>query len=117
MHYSKIKSLVIKNKGKLIVFPCFFLVCVIMQAFGIPCVIKYATGIPCIGCGMTRALKCALFLDFKGAFEYHSMFWSLPIIFIIFIKDGLLFKNKALNVATLILLLSGFIANWISKIL
>lgn len=105
-----------KNKEKLFVFLCFLLVCVIMQIFNIPCIIKYTTGIECLGCGMTRALMSAFVLNFKKAFGYHPMFWSVPFLFLYFLKDGYLFKNKILNMSFGLLIALGFIVNWFIKI-
>ena len=34
----------------------------------------------CSLCGMTRALKCLLVLDFKSAFEFNSMVWIFCIL-------------------------------------
>ena len=43
------------------------------------CPIYALTRIPCPGCGMTRACKAALTMDFKAAIEYHCLF---PIPFL-----------------------------------
>jgi len=49
------------------------------------CPIKLAFSFPCPACGMTRALKAALKLDFKTAFYYHPLFpVALPLMFFIF---------------------------------
>lgn len=82
----------------------------------IPCPILGATGIPCLGCGMTRALLSALRLDLAAAFRYHPMFWAVPIIYLEFLFDGRLFKNKRVNRVLLSAIVIGFIANWIVKI-
>lgn len=38
----------------------------------------YATlGIPCAGCGMTRAVRCLLQLDFAGAWQNHPGVYAL----------------------------------------
>ncbi len=42
------------------------------------CPIDWLFGVPCPGCGMSRALLCALRLDFAGAFHYHPLFWIVP---------------------------------------
>ena len=55
----------------------------------IGCPIKFITGISCPGCGMTRAYYSLLHLDFKNAFYYHPLFWTLPIIILL-----ILFKDK-----------------------
>lgn len=49
----------------------------VMSVTGIGCPIKYLTGISCAGCGMTRALLCALSLNFEEAFAYHPLWAAL----------------------------------------
>ncbi len=82
----------------------------------IPCVLLWATGYECPGCGMTRALISALRFDFVSAFQYHRMFWSLPILGLYVLFDGKLFKNKILNAFILILIAVGFVVNWVLKV-
>lgn len=55
---------------------------------GIGCPIKYLTGVSCPGCGMTRAWKSVLYLDFAAAFSYHPL-WILPVpgVFLLLFKD------------------------------
>ena len=50
----------------------------VLSVAGIGCPIKYLTGVSCPGCGMTRAWKAVLHLDFAGAFSYHPL-WILPV--------------------------------------
>ncbi len=82
-----------------------------------PCVFLRLTGYECIGCGMTRALLSALNFDFSSAFEYHWMFWSVPLLGLYALFDGNVFKNKFLNIIVLILLGLGFVIHWIWKIM
>ncbi len=51
---------------------------------GITCPIKFLTGISCAGCGMTRAWLHLIRLDITGAFAYHPLFWTVPIILLCF---------------------------------
>lgn len=46
------------------------------------CPIKYFFGIPCPGCGLTRAFKCILKLDFIGALHFNIL---SPFIFLWFL--------------------------------
>ena len=88
------------------------LVCILYKLpFG--CIFYTLTGVRCLGCGMTRALRSALMLDFASAFSYHYMVWSMPILYLCFLKDGDLFKNKKANKIFYILLLIGFVINWV----
>ena len=50
----------------------------IMYSLGITCPIKWLTGVSCAGCGMTRAWLSVLRLDFKAAFYYHPLFFTVP---------------------------------------
>ncbi len=56
------------------------LILVFWVANGWPCLIKKVAGIPCLTCGMSRAWLCAFRLDLAGAFTYHPMFWSIPVL-------------------------------------
>ncbi len=51
---------------------------VVFSLTGVGCPIKYVTGVSCPGCGMTRAWKSLLRLDFAKAAQYHPL-WFLPI--------------------------------------
>lgn len=82
------------------------------KLLNIPCVFLWATGYECFGCGMTRALLSALRFDFISAFQHHRMFWSLPILGLYVLFDGKLFKNKFINIGILVVILIGFVVNW-----
>ncbi len=84
---------------------------------GVPCPFKLIFGIPCPLCGMTRAFVSLLKLDFSAAFEYNAMVWSLPILYLLFLFDGKIFKNKYANTAVLALISAGFVINWLLKLL
>lgn len=74
-----------------------FLVILVLLNFFYTCPFRLILGISCPGCGMTRALHSMLRLDFSGAFHYHPLFWTIPLIFIyLFAKyiTSLLFKRK-----------------------
>ncbi len=84
---------------------------------GLHCVFLWLTGYECIGCGMTRALTYALKLDFTTAFQYHPMFWSLPIIGIYILFDGKVFRNRIINLIIPIIVGVGFVVNWLFKVI
>ena len=84
---------------------------------GVQCIFKKITGIECPGCGMTRALIACLHLNFKEAFGFHPMVFSLPILFLYFWKDGELFKNKRVNIAILAVIIFGFILCYVIKLI
>lgn len=109
----KTKSLIIK----LALTVAYLSLVALLYYFNVPCVYKSLLGTECLGCGMTRAMLSVLKLNFKEAFAFHPMFWSVPILYVYIIKDGRLFKNKILNFALLILIGIGFLSNWLIKIL
>jgi hypothetical protein len=56
------------------------------------------TGIPCPSCGMTRACLRAARLDFRGAFEFHPLFWVIPVIPLLsFINERGWIRERALS--------------------
>lgn len=88
--------------------------------FGRACPFHSVTGLPCPGCGMTRAWLSLLRGDLTSAFRYHGMFWSLPVLLLLFFCDGRLFSRRWANLLLWSLLLLGFLANWafqLSKVL
>ena len=80
---------------------------------GIGCVWRYFLHINCPGCGMTRAVICALKGDFAGAFSYHFMFWSLPLLVLLIVFDGKLFRRKWMNYALMGVIALGFLVNYL----
>ena len=105
---NKIKNL----KGKLIATAAILLYAAVCYFAKISCIILNITGIPCLGCGMTRALLCAVQLRFADAFGYHLMFWSVPLLYLCFLFDGKLFKRNTWNILFYSIILLGFLVNW-----
>ncbi len=85
----------------------------VMYLLEIPCIIKAISGYDCPGCGMTRALLSVARFDFAGAFSYHRMFWSVPLLYVFFVFDGKVFENKWLNRSVLVLIAMGFLMNYV----
>lgn len=108
----KIKEL----KNKLLLTALYMGILLIFWAFDMPCIFKHFLGVECIGCGMSRAVWSVLRLDFKSAFSYHPMFWSVPVLYLYLLYDGNLIGKKCLDKAVLILIALGFVLNWIIKI-
>ena len=81
--------------------------------WNLPCIIKSLTGVSCPGCGMTQAFLAAIRLDFATAFAHHKMFWSLPVLYLCFLKDGTLFSARWANAMVYVGLLAGFLWNWL----
>lgn len=78
-----------------------------------PCLIKTLLHIPCPSCGMTHAWISALQLDFSAAFRYHPMFWSVPILYFYVLRLGRVFRNSLVNRVVLLLILGGFLVNYL----
>lgn len=106
-----------KLKSKLLVSVVVTVFAVVLYLFKIPCPFLTVTGVKCFGCGMTRALLSALKFDITTAFDFHIMFWAVPILYLCFLKDGKLFKNKTLNIMFYILIAIGFVLNWLRWII
>ncbi len=103
----------IKNiTKKLLITGIILLFCAFCFITRINCPILTLTGVRCLGCGMTRAMLSALKFDFAAAFSYHIMFPAVPLLYLCFIFDGKLFKNKKLNILLYVVLLIGFLTNW-----
>ena len=86
-------------------------------ALDIGCVFLNATSLPCISCGMSRAVICAARLDLVGAFSYHPMFWSLPIVAWYLATEMKPIRNKAVNLSLIGTILGGFVISYIVKII
>lgn len=104
-------------KTKIIVTVICLCAVVAFNYFGFTCIYMSQFNIPCPGCGMTRAFISAMKLDFAKALSYNFMFWSVPVLYLYFLFDGKLFKNKYLNNFILIFIGIGFITNWIFKLM
>ena len=108
----------IKNIKEKIIFLVIYLAVVATFYFlGAECIFKRLFGFGCVGCGMTRAVISLFSLDFKSAFYYHPMVFSLPLLFLYFLYDGNLFKNKTFNRVVIVLIFVGFLVNWVINLL
>ena len=103
-------------RWKLIVTAVVLMYTVMLYISPVSCVFLTITGIPCPGCGMTRAILSVLQLRFVEAFSYHAMFWSLPFLYLGFLLDGKIIRQKWLNTLFWTLIGAGFVANWINSI-
>lgn len=89
---------------------------ILMTAFRIPCPLRTMMHICCPGCGMTRAVFCAMRLQFSDAFSYHWMFWSVPFLLLYFLYSGHPFANRKTNFLIAILLSFGYFVNWLHRL-
>lgn len=104
-------------KGKLVVLTTYIGLLSFWWYMDFGCVIKNVIKIPCPGCGLTRAWISAINAKFTTAFQYHSMFWSVPILVFYLIYDIEPFKNRKLNYAILFLILLGWLFNYFMSII
>ena len=110
--FMKIKNL----SEKLITLGIVAAIVVIMYLLEIRCFFNLLFGITCPGCGITRAYISLLRLDFAAAFEYNPMFWSVPILGVLYLFDGKLFKYTWLNYLLTIGIFAGFFICWILRL-
>ena len=88
-----------------------------MYLLQVGCPIQRLTGIPCPGCGMTRAVLALLQGDLPRALQLHGMVWSLPLLGLLYLYDGRLFRARWCNWALMALLGVGFALNWVRHFL
>ena len=88
----------------------------VMIAWGLPCPIKCVTGISCAGCGMTRAVLSAIGGDFSGAFYYHPLWFSLPIVAVMLSVAKIIKKDRLFDV-TLWGFAIAMLALWIVRLI
>ena len=103
-------------KTKLAVTVGYLLVVSVWYLWRFPCVFQALFGIVCPGCGMTRAVLAALRLDLAAAFAYHPMVVSLPLLYLYFLSDDGLFRNKRWDCVLLCGIGAGFATNWLLQL-
>ena len=106
-----------KLKEKIITCGAVAAVVGLMYIFKLPCIFKAVLGIPCPGCGMTRAYISLLHLDFMQAFNFNIMFWSVPVLLLLYLFDGKLFKANWANIALESVIFGGFFLGWVLKLI
>ena len=89
----------------------------VLYAFQVPCFFLQLFRQPCPGCGMTRAYVALLQGEVLGAFHWHPMFWTVPVIYLFILFDGRLFRSRGLNTTVLILLGLGFLLTWLWRMI
>lgn len=68
-----------------IIIPIILIIFGVIELIGvdIPCLFKLLSNIPCPGCGMTRAFRQILKLNFKKAMYYNIL--SVPLLIVIIV--------------------------------
>lgn len=92
----------------------FTIVYIVMWKTGITCVFLHFIGIPCPGCGMTRALRCVLQLDFASAWVYNPLIFCMPYVFAYIFLD---FKNKKVHNRIIVAIGIFAVVNWLYRII
>ena len=87
----------------------FAIFAILLYFFDVKCLFRYFFGISCPGCGMTRAYRSLLHLDIISAFNYHPLFWTVPIILYMYFRK--------VNDRYLIIFIIMFIAVYIVRLL
>lgn len=77
----------------------------------IGCLFRLFFGVSCPGCGLTRAYRALINLDLKNAFYYHPLFWTIPIIIVLYYKK----VNDKVLVLFIILFLLVYIIRLLDK--
>ena len=88
----------------------------IMYALKIPCLFKMVFHIDCPGCGITRAYISLLCLDIRKAFMFNPMFWSVPVVFILYLFDDHPSVHKGLKTFLLSTIYLGFLILWLYRV-
>lgn len=105
-----------KNSSAVIAIVITACIYIFFYATASECPIKHLFGISCAGCGMSRALLCALRFDFASAFYYHPLWFAVLPVFSLL----LLFhfrKNKKSFYATLIPAIVTLLAVYLARII
>lgn len=79
----------------------------------ITCPIKFLTGISCAGCGMSRAWLSVFRGDIHKAFYYHPLFWTLPLILIVYLLRHRI-PAKVLHILEVIIIVM-FLGTWLYR--
>ncbi len=81
----------------------------------LPCLVRWTLRIPCLTCGMSRAWLAALQLDWKAAFMYHPMFWSIPVLALLWLFIDRIPRRWAAGAATVVML--GFLVCYVIRLM
>ena len=83
-------------KDKIITPIAIVVIIAVMYIFKLPCPFVGLLHIQCAGCGMTRAYLSLLHFDIKQAFMFNPMFWSVPILYALYLFDSKIFNKNAI---------------------
>ena len=104
-------------RQKLMALAALGVIVTVLYLLGAGCPIGHVMGVPCPGCGMTRAVLALLRGDFAGALRLHGMVWSLPVLLLLYLYDGRLFRARWMNGLLWALLGAGFLLNWVEQLM
>lgn len=104
------------KKESIILLAVVILITATFYFFNIGCIWKKLFGIECPTCGMTRAWKAMLRGDIRAAFEFHPLFFTIPILWAYILFDGKLLKNEIANIVVLITIFVAFFIVYIIRL-
>ncbi len=99
--------------GLLLIVMYFVIAYSLLNYFNITCVFLELFKIPCPGCGMTRALRALVRLDFLQAMRHNVMIFFMPYVAAYVLFD---FRHKA-HIVLLKVIAGIAIINWLIKLL
>jgi len=82
------------KKFLLLIAGILIIILILNYNIGIPCIFFEVTHLYCPGCGITRALKSLITLDFYRAFRYNMLVTLLTPFFILYLLNLYVFKSK-----------------------
>ncbi len=71
------------------------------------CVWRNTLGVPCPGCGLTRAWLAFFEGNLHQAFEFHPLFWTIPIVGLMILFEDKINK-RVFMVFTIVFILVFF---------
>lgn len=107
-----------KKYRKLNLISILFIVVIYLLITRFTCLVKFITGFPCPSCGITRAYKCVLNLNFSGAWNYNPLYWFIPpVILFIIISDKPLFHSTKKQIIFLIVIFTIIFSVYIYRMI
>ncbi len=98
--------------AKIIIPIAYIATLILFEIFQWPCLWKTVFHIPCPGCGISHAILYCIQGNLRLAFQTHFMFWSVPLLPLYYLFDGVILGKKWDSIVFISLGI-GFFINWI----